>query len=258
MKFEDLIRKIAPNRNMILVGGNAVVFWSQYYQTGHSTESLTTDIDFFGTKSDLLETSEGLDLPHEDFFPDMGDPTPNSGKMVIHDDGNLGVVEVDFLRCVTGLGNSEISKRAVEVSVGGMTMRVLHPLHCLESKLANLLNHPSKRDAFGLEQARIAVDVVRKYLETLNGDERRFINESKNVFEISRSEAGIYSKVEFGIDSFSSIPDSFELFDSSLEKIEKFYELTFKSYKEILSDECKKYTKNKERIEEFKKRRKLK
>lgn len=255
MKFKDVIKMIAPNKNVVLVGGNAVIFWCNYYHLNYDTENLTTDIDFFGTRSDLIEISDSLSIPHHDYFPQMGDPTPNSGKMVIEAYGGSEPIEIDFLRCVTGLGNSDISKKAIDLSLDDVRIRVLHPLHCLESKLSNLLNHPTKRNVYGVKQAEIAIDVARHFLNDEKSNDRKFINDSKIIFEIARSEAGVFSFVEYGLNAFSALPDTLDEFPVVSDKIRKFYESSVPAYIKYIDDEAIKYKKNKIRIDEFKNRR---
>jgi len=73
---------------------------------------------------------------------------------------------MDFLHSITGLGNAAINKMAVLLELPDqhgtlLSLRVLHPLHCLQSRMANLQIYSKKRAGNGLLQAQWAVVIVR-------------------------------------------------------------------------------------------------
>lgn len=250
MKFAQVIEKLHPTQDMVLVGGNAVIFWAEYYGVHLKTDDLTTDVDFFATQNDVIEVSDRLSLPHRQYIPDMGDPSPNSGKIAVDIEGFSEPVEIDFLRCVTGLSDADIKSRSIEVALGSIKIRVLNPLHCLESKLSNLRAHPQKRSEEGFEQARIAIEVARSYLNDMAINERKFIASVKRVFELARSDTGVFCSQEYGLHAFSSVPPCPA---SATGKLALFYEKTVSFYQDNLSKEFLRYNKNKERISNFRK-----
>ena len=76
---------------------------------------------------------------------------------------------MDFLASVTGIKNAELPKYAAEVDVTihdgrRVPLRVLDPVHCLLSRMANLKAYASKRAGNGPLQAQWAMDIVRAYL----------------------------------------------------------------------------------------------
>jgi len=74
---------------------------------------------------------------------------------------------VDLLHRVVGLDRAEIEAHAVTVSLTGSTapIRVMHPVHVLQSRNANLHTLASKQDEIGCKQFALAIAVARAYLE---------------------------------------------------------------------------------------------
>jgi len=54
------ILELADN-GMILVGGQALAFWTAYYNSPAPLIAITKDVDFLGTKADVERMARGLD-----------------------------------------------------------------------------------------------------------------------------------------------------------------------------------------------------
>ncbi len=77
-----------------------------------------------------------------------------------------GIKQIDFLSGIVGLDTEAVRKRASQLELtDGTIIQLLHPLDVLESRLRNLDSLPSKRNAIGVAQARLAVRVVRAFIE---------------------------------------------------------------------------------------------
>lgn len=160
----------ADPARLVLVGGQALEVWGIYFDvqapTGNA-EPLTEDTDWLGSKDDakwlcsLLGRHETELQVAKDF-----DPSPNTAiAYVKRPDGR--VLMMDFLRSLIGLDSDEVKRLAVHIKVEGVKVAVLHPLLCMESRLANLHKLSSKRNTNGVLQAHWSVDIVAQYLDRL-------------------------------------------------------------------------------------------
>lgn len=75
----ERILKLAGT-DMILVGGQALAFWSAYYQTPAPTIAITKDVDLLGTKTDVDRLARGLDA--RAVFPHQKDVTLLVGQVL--------------------------------------------------------------------------------------------------------------------------------------------------------------------------------
>jgi hypothetical protein len=166
----------APER-LILVGGQALEVWgvvldvkppSAVAMDEQHFHALTVDADWLGQKADAQWLADLLGRDHTELsIPAVGDPTPSTAVLYLERNGR--VMLMDFLASVTGIQNAELLKYAAEVDVtmpDGRTvpLRVLDPVHCLLSRMANLKAYASKRAGNGPLQAQWAMDILRAYL----------------------------------------------------------------------------------------------
>lgn len=88
-------------------------------------------------------------------------------------------VEIDFLWHVKGVRAESLEKQAVEVQLdvkvqgklGRLILPIMHPLHCLQSRLANVVE--LKRDTdLALRQLEASPLVLRAYLSDVLGQSR--------------------------------------------------------------------------------------
>jgi hypothetical protein len=109
-----------------------------------------------------------------------------------------------------GLDTEAVRRRASEVILAdGVTVRLLHPLDVLESRLRNLDVLSSKRNAIGVAQARLAVTVARAFIEgymDAGGDPRTVRQAVKRVEKLALDTR--LSRVAFthDIDVLAAIP----------------------------------------------------
>lgn len=195
---------------LILVGGQAIETWGIVFDVLAPTgdqHPLTEDTDWLGSASDanwlcqlLGKDTTELQLPAAD------DPTINTGVAFLkRPDGR--VLVMDFLRCIAGCTNEEVRRLAVPISVLGITLHVLHPLLCLESRLANVARIESKRLGNGPIQARWSIDIVRAYLSSVADKQarRELVRACHRVANAAEFNHGRFCYVEFGIDPLEAV-----------------------------------------------------
>ena len=67
---------------------------------------------------------------------------------------------------IIGVDSKAVEKSAVEVEFDGHPLRIIHPLHLLQSKIGNLYHLRSKRTEAGVEQARLAIEIAASISST--------------------------------------------------------------------------------------------
>jgi hypothetical protein len=142
--------------------------------------------------------------------PKLDDATPQTAKLTRAVKG--GVQQIDFLSGIIGLDTRAIQTRAVEITLrSGISLRVLHPLDVLESRLQNLLSLPEKRDQAGVAQANLAIAVAGRFLEQLLGkdaNQRALFDAIERIAQIATNKRLSSVLVDYGLDLLAIIPTS--------------------------------------------------
>jgi hypothetical protein len=165
------IHRVRDWQQIILVGGQSLTAWVQYFKIelpAFEGPYLTADADFLGSKVEAEVIARYLHGTTKAPAPD--DPTPNTA--IIEFTGERGEkLLIDMLIGVLGVPTPEARKLAVPVELAGCEpIQVLHPLLVLESRCHNLERLSHKRDGNGITQARVACQVVTRYLAELSGN----------------------------------------------------------------------------------------
>jgi hypothetical protein len=154
----------------LLVGGQALAFWATRFDVEPVAELstlVTSDADFIGSETVAKALLTALGPTWRMRTATMDHATTQIALVYTNLPGG-GVKQVDFLTAIVGLDTSAIRARAVLVELSsGARLNVLHPLDVLESRLRNLQILPAKRNAIGVAQARLAIGVVRRYIEAM-------------------------------------------------------------------------------------------
>ena len=130
--------------------------------------ALTVDADWLGQKADAQWLADLLGRDQTELcIPAVSDPTPSTAALYLERNGR--VMLMDFLADITGLEKTELLRYAAEVDVEmpdgrSVPLRVLDPLHCLLSRMANLKAYASKRQGNGILQAQWALAILEAYL----------------------------------------------------------------------------------------------
>src|SRR5688572_23295431 len=106
----ERILKLAGT-DMVLVGGQALAFWSAYYQTPTPTIAITKDIDLLGGQADVKRLARGLNASCA--FPHRKDITLLAGQVTKGlPDGDYINIDV-MLRVYGAVTAQAIKARAV-------------------------------------------------------------------------------------------------------------------------------------------------
>lgn len=203
----------------VLVGGQALGFWADRYGVSRPTPLIpvvTADVDFIGGSA--LARKLGETLGWNWWVPSLDDVTEQSGKVTLRmpDDS---IKQVDFLFAVAGLTTADVIRRAIEMQVPEIgTLRVMHPIDLLDSRIQNLLLIPGKRNEIGVAQAQLAVLVVRAFIQNeihVRG-EKRALKLLERTVSLAESPGAIRIFLAYGIDPLAAIPTEHFLTTSSL------------------------------------------
>lgn len=127
-------------------------------------------------------------------LPGPDDHTPNSAIVTARIDGVD--IEIDFLWDIMGVKANALERDAVELIVpvrGGeideLAIPVMHPLHCLQSRIANVVTL-GRRDDVALRQLAAAPIVLEAYIEEMLrlGEVREAIVTLRRLFEYLRND----------------------------------------------------------------------
>lgn len=212
--FEDvalILSKQEERERFIIVGGQSLVGWCQVLEVPvpapKNTPYLTQDLDLLCTRNDAawLAGQLGTEL-HQ---PTIDDATPQTGKLLYRPSLTRGLLVIDCLSGILGPSTEHVQKMAVTVDYNGVRLNLLHPLQCLQSRVANLYHLKSKRDGNGVAQALVAVHVVRAYLEQQAASPHVprvvMMRAVRRLLGIARSSAGIFCFENYGVNPLHAI-----------------------------------------------------
>ena len=141
------IVRLASNENTILVGGMSISILAEHFGLKGEEPIYTKDADFVGNLYSMQCAEDNLSgFSVRSYLSDFDDAisTPNSGKLAVDISPDVEPVEIDFLSRLDGLSNDEIEQKSFDVVLEGKSIRVLHPILAMESKIGNLALYPSK------------------------------------------------------------------------------------------------------------------
>lgn len=207
-EVDEILRCCADRA--VLVGGQALAVWASTYGvlTAEHAENLTLDADFLGGTRAATALAEAL-RPQgwRLWLAAIDDATPQSAKLSKRIEG-VGIKRIDFLHHLVGMDTEAVRRRAVRMTLAdGTRLAVLHPLDVLESRFRNLASLSSKRNRFGVAQARLSIDVARHYLHALlDGDERTLLEAIERIVRLAldtRLRAVLHGT---GLDPLQAVP----------------------------------------------------
>lgn len=213
----DEVHQVLENssEDTVLVGGQALALWSQIYGVPPPHElsgGISADIDFIGPVIAAKAVGRALNRRgggwklHE---AGSDDATPQTAKLslTMQDEGYK---EIDFLGTIVGVDTDLVRTRAVEMRLPGLSrsVKVIHPLDLLASRLHNLADIPQKRNAQGVAQGWLAISVVRAFISQAHrtrqeGDLFAFIEEVRRI-ALNKKLGRVY--YEYGFDVLSAVP----------------------------------------------------
>ncbi len=163
-----------------MIGGMALSFWATYFDVEPPTAlaaGVTSDIDFFGNRAQATAFAERLkriakSSAIEVLTPPPGDATPNTAKILVRDfHDRADPLEIDYLGAVIGfthITEERLRCRAATVHVDDVALRVMDPIDCLISRVANI-RLPEKRNNPGsIAQIKLAIAVAARFVAQLH------------------------------------------------------------------------------------------
>jgi hypothetical protein len=210
LKPEDaaLLIRDTHSESTVLIGGQAVAFWIQYFNIPAELPALTDDIDYLGTKAEARRASARLKVPHELKIATIDDHTPNSAVLAVDMEGYPEPVLIDYLASIIGVDSKAIEKSAVVVEFEGEPLRVLHPLQLLQAKIWNLYRLEQKRTPEGVEQARLAIEIVAAFIEQSQMSQRELLNAIEAIGKFSPTVPARFAAENYKLDCLKAIPAS--------------------------------------------------
>jgi hypothetical protein len=178
-----------------IVGGQALNLWAERYAPGWPDlvaygPFTSKDLDYFGYRKAAQKLAAALG--GRMLVPRPDDHTPNTALVIATIDGRE--VEIDFLSNVMGVRANALERDAVELLVsltdgGSLAVPIMHPLHCLQSRIANIVAL-GRRDEAALRQLAAAPIVLQAYIDEMLrvGDVREAMTTIKALFDYLRSD----------------------------------------------------------------------
>ncbi|MBL0029309.1 MAG: hypothetical protein IPO95_09660 [Rhodanobacteraceae bacterium] len=162
----------------------ALALWADEFSvlpSGLLEAGITFDVDFLGTRKEAETTANQLAglMPGrvEILLPDIDRQTANSAKILLqtfHD--RTTALEIDYVSGLFGFtpeAEQRLRMRAFSVETSRGSVKVMHPIDCLISRVMNLDGLPSKQNPAGVAQCRLAVTVTRAFIHRACGDPSR-------------------------------------------------------------------------------------
>jgi hypothetical protein len=207
---EDAAKLIAQtnSENTVLIGGQAIALWCRQYEIEPRLPVLTKDVDYLGTRAEARRISSRLKIPHTLKIATFDDAIPNSALLRVELEGRPEPVFVDYLASIVGVDSKDLERSAVVVEYQGETLRVIHPLLLLQSKIWNLYLLENKRTSEGIEQARLAIQVVAAFIEHSGMNQRDLLDVIEALGKFAATTPARFAAKEFGLHCLDAVPKS--------------------------------------------------
>lgn len=215
----EVLRKLANLEHpIVLVGGQAVNFWAEFYeneapQLAELAPYMSKDIDFKGSREAVRECAQRLGGTAKlATLDDMN--TPSTGAVVFTDENNH-TRQIDFLDSVAGVDDTELVETAAPATLHDehgapiASFLVMNPVLCLRSRAHNVAYLPGYQNEHARNQLRAAIICAKQFaLDLLATDPDRTLDCNEAFFGIARYGAGVEVFVRHGIDVLEAIIDA--------------------------------------------------
>ncbi len=202
--------------NMVLVGGQALAFWMDRYGIQPQGATVSNDGDALGRIDHAERIARSLravlvrpsERARTSLVAQIRIPTGAHGR-----ERNIDVLHL--LYTVGGLRKSReftdaVWRDSIEMEWRrGARIRVMHPLHVLDSRIQNAVGLLDDKGPHVLTQAVWAIEVARAAILrvlTQPGQDERVGAMIQQVYRLARSRAGRQLMREHGIEALSAIP----------------------------------------------------
>jgi hypothetical protein len=176
---------------IVLIGGQALNCWCQLYAPVSPVLAgqvfTSKDIDFQGTGDDMNAAADRLGASIW-----FSKEPPLLGYLMFDPDGN-GEARIDFLAFPKGpLSQGAVREAAITVPVtGGHRVKVMHPFHCMVSRIANVVELPKQYDnEHGNAQLLASIHCMKAFVQARvrQGDTRGALADIEDVFAFCSQE----------------------------------------------------------------------
>jgi len=203
----EVARRLQEVPSIVLVGGQALNFWAEQFrgdvpEIDRLAPFESRDIDFLASVRDVEACARCLGGTAR--YPSIDQVnTPEVG--VVHCILNGKELKIDFLGYLAGLSSDRVREAAIEATVDGVVLHVMHPINIVRSRIANVIQL-RRSDALALRQARTASYVAAEFIRrAATEDPRIALDLIEAVLEIALSRDGIKAWHAFEIDVFSAM-----------------------------------------------------
>jgi hypothetical protein len=212
----SVLAPLTRETEIVLVGGQALAFWSARFAEGSGEISVVAskDIDFEGS-ADAARIAATL-LDARLMIPSPREPSPITGVVTFTDADGFDRT-LDFIGAPRGLDAEDVRETAVRADLGRQDTQtsfwVMHPERCMESRIYNTIEL-QRVDPLGLDQLRVSVPIARCWSEAILDDDaldsdqgvRAVLNLNERIFEKcsdDRCFRAVYER--HGIDPFHAV-----------------------------------------------------
>lgn len=176
-----LIRLERIAESVVVVGGQAVNFWAEFYTPRvpaieREAPFTSKDIDFCGDVRAVRICAERLGGTSR--IATMDDVTPNTGVVTFVDDAGAKRM-IDFLEAPLGLRAEEVHRMAIPAEIldatgkpAGPPFRIMHPVQVMESRVHNCMTLPGYDSPAALKQLRLSVICAREFIRDMIDSDR--------------------------------------------------------------------------------------
>lgn len=174
----SLLEPLSDDRSIVLVGGQAVVFWTRFLgerssEVGALAPLTSKDIDFEGSARAVRRAADLLAARMR--LASMDEHTPNTGIVLFVDADGIER-EIDFIDQPLGLRARDVRDTAVRLLIpigepdGEVGVWVMHPERCMESRIYNA-QVLGKTDTLAMRQLQASILCAREWSRYLLNDD---------------------------------------------------------------------------------------
>lgn len=216
---EVYARMVAAGADFVIIGGQAVNLWAEHYRQGGVLPAglwvellpfASDDLDCLGGSLDALAVGRDFGVRPRVYDPFGKAWTPSVADLQLPVSTFPGrTLLVQFLHTAKGLNSNEVESTARTLTWAGVTLRVLHPMLCLEGKLANLWeldqDRPPRQD---LKHARLCCLTLHAFLRErlAAGQVREVLGLSERLLRLAGRQDGLKTWHRHGLAIEDAVP----------------------------------------------------
>lgn len=180
----------------VVVGGQALNAWSDYFTArGRNVDPIASkDLDLVGSTGDARKAASALGLSFKPI--DARKAAVRLNAVLLSEDKSL---RIDFMPGSEPNADAEIQEAAVPLPTKWGSVRVMHPLHCLRSRVYNVLEaHIGGEKKYdnerGLAQMQVSREILELFLQELVATKlgpRKVLKIQEALFQFALSNLGL-------------------------------------------------------------------